>query len=92
MRRTGCTPIDIDTVNWKITRLRQVSNPRHRAKAKRGLLVLMTLIMTLAFMPIQSDAAKKVKLSKSTLSLYVGNQKERQLYRYCKSRRSQICL
>lgn len=42
-------------------------------KAKRGFLVLMTMIMTLALMPIQSDAAKKVKLSKSTLSLYVGN-------------------
>ena len=41
-------------------------------KLKRALVVLMTFVMALASIPSQSDAAKKVQLNKTTLSLYTG--------------------
>lgn len=41
-------------------------------KIKKTCGVLLFFAITLAIMPVQSDAAKKVKLNKSKLSLYVG--------------------
>lgn len=42
------------------------------AKLKKSLVILLTFIMFLTLMPIQTKAAQKVKLNKSKLSLKVG--------------------
>ena len=42
------------------------------AKLKKSLVILLTFIMVLTLMPVQTKAAKKVKLNKSKLSLKVG--------------------
>lgn len=41
-------------------------------KLKKALTILLVFIMILTISPIQANAAKKVKLNKSKLSLYVG--------------------
>lgn len=42
-------------------------------KLKKLMVIMLTFAMSLSLMPVQTDAAKKVKLSKSRLTLYVGN-------------------
>ncbi|MCH5264767.1 MAG: Ig-like domain-containing protein [Lachnospiraceae bacterium] len=42
------------------------------SKFKKILVVLLAFVMTLSLMPVQAEAAKKVKLNKKTLSLKVG--------------------
>lgn len=41
-------------------------------KRKRALAIVLTCIMVLTLIPIQANAAKKIKLNKSKLSLFVG--------------------
>lgn len=42
------------------------------SKIKKTAVLILTFVCTLAMMPIQTEAAKKVKLNKSSLTLYVG--------------------
>lgn len=41
-------------------------------KLKKLMVIMLTFAMSLSLMPVQTDAAKKVKLNRSSLTLYVG--------------------
>lgn len=43
------------------------------SRIKRLLVLMLTFVTTLSIMPVQADAAKQVKLNKSSLTLYVGS-------------------
>lgn len=42
-------------------------------KLKKSIVVMLAFVMTFALTPVQTDAAQKVRLNKSTLKVYVGN-------------------